>query len=160
MSQRLIDQIVSELQKNKFSAKAESEYRGYVEINKDQIVNLANLLKNMGFDHVKSITGIDFPDQHKIQIVYHVSSYSNLDLAKIILAIKTYVPYEDPRIQSLTEIWDSAWTGERETYEMLGVIFVGHPDLRRLFLPEDFEGVYPLRKDFKIKLEGLFVDKS
>ncbi|ARM76334.1 NADH-quinone oxidoreductase subunit C [Acidianus manzaensis] len=160
MTQRLIDQIISELQKNKFVAKAESDNRGYVEVNRDQITDVATTLKNLGFDHVKSVTGIDFPDQHKIQIIYHISSYENLELAKIIFAIRTYVTYEDPKIKSLTGIWDSAWTGERETYEMLGVVFDGHPDLKRLFLPEDFEGVYPLRKDFKIKLEGLFVDKS
>jgi len=62
-------------------------------------------------------------------------------------------------VPSLMEVWKSAWTGERETYEMLGVRFSGNPDMKRLFLPEDFEGVYPLRKSYKIKTEGLFVDR-
>lgn len=160
MSQRVIDQIVAELQKYKYVAKAESDTRGHVEVNKNQILDLAKLMKSLGFDHVKAVTGIDFPEQNKIQIIYHVSSYGNLDLAKIIFAIKTYVDYKDPKIPSLVSVWNSAWTGERETYEMLGVIFEGHPDLRRLFLPEDFEGVYPLRKDYKIRLEGIFVDRA
>ncbi|MEM1599727.1 MAG: NADH-quinone oxidoreductase subunit C, partial [Sulfolobaceae archaeon] len=71
-----------------------------------------------------------------------------------------FVSYKDPSLPSLYPIFESVWTGERETYEMLGIRFDGHPDLRRLFLDEDFEGVYPLRKSFKIKLEGLFVDKQ
>ncbi len=93
-------------------------------------------------------------------MVYHVSSYSDLELAKTILAVKTKTSYKDPKVPSLYSIWESVWTGERETYEMLGIIFNGHPDLRRLFLDEDFEGVHPLRKSFKVKQEGLFVDKS
>ena len=157
--QRPIDKIVTELKAKGFLARVESDTRGSVEVTKDKIVEVAKIMKGLGFDHVISVTGIDFPDQQKIQVIYHVSSYSIDDLQKIIFAIKTYVSYKDPSLPSLTQVWGSAWTGERETYEMLGVKFEGHPELARLFLPEDFEGVYPLRKDFKIKTEGLFVDK-
>ncbi|MCY0883286.1 MAG: NADH-quinone oxidoreductase subunit C [Acidianus infernus] len=157
--QKPIDKILAELKAKGMIAKAESESRGSLDVTKDKIIEVAKIMKEIGFDHVIAVTGIDFPEQQKIQIVYHVSSYSVEDLQKIIFAIKTYVDYKDPSLPSLTQIWGSAWTGERETYEMLGVRFEGHPQLSRLFLPEDFEGVYPLRKDFKIKLEGLFVDK-
>ncbi len=157
--QRPIDKILAELKSKGVIAKAESDSRGSIEITKDKIVDVAKIIKELGFDHVIAVTGIDFPDQNKIQVIYHVSSYSVEELQKIILAVKTYVEYKDPSMPSLTQIWGSAWTGERETYEMLGVRFEGHPELARLFLPEDFEGVYPLRKDFKIKMEGLFVDK-
>lgn len=67
--------------------------------------------------------------------------------------------YKDPVFPSLFKVWESVWTGERETYEMLGIVFEGHPELRRMFLDEDFEGVYPLRKSYKLKQEGVFVDK-
>lgn len=157
--QKPIDRVINELKARGIMAKAESEIRGSLEITKDKIVEVAKIMKELGFDHVVAVTGIDFPDQQKIQVVYHVSSYSVEDLQKIIFAIKTYVDYRDPSLPTLTQIWSSAWTGERETYEMLGVRFEGHPHLYRLFLPEDFEGVYPLRKDYKIKMEGLFVDK-
>ncbi|MCI2413794.1 MAG: NADH-quinone oxidoreductase subunit C [Candidatus Aramenus sp.] len=159
--QRPIDNVLN-LVKSKFNAqvKADSDTRGQIEVDKKVVVEVAKLLKEQGFDHVKSVTGIDFPEEEKIQVVYHVSSYSNPELARVILALKTYVTYKELKMQSLYEVWESAWTGERETYEMLGVYFEGHPDMRRLFLPEDFEGVYPLRKSYKIKLEGLFVDKQ
>ncbi len=159
--QRQIDIILTTV-KSKFNVnvKTESDSRGYIEVDKSKLFDVANFLKEQGFDHVKSVTGIDYPDQEKIQIVYHISSYSNEELAKIILALKSFITYKDPHITSLYPIWNSVWTGERETFEMLGVYFDGHPDLRRLFLPEDFEDVFPLRKSYKIKLEGLFVDKS
>jgi NADH-quinone oxidoreductase subunit C len=140
--------------------KVEGETRISIEVSKEKLLEIASYLKELGFDHVKSVTGTDYPEEEKIQIVYHVSSYSSLDLAKMILALKTYVTYKDPGVKSLYKIWESVWTGERETYEMLGVKFEDHPDLRRLFLPEDFEGVYPLRKSYKIRLEGLFVDRE
>jgi len=160
-TQSLLSNIISQvIAIFKVVGKAESDRRGFIQVDKSQIVQVAEFLKSLGYDHVKSVTGIDYPDTEELEVVYHISSYSNLDLAKTILALKTRTKYSDPRVPSLYPVWESVWTGERETYEMLGIIFEGHPDLRRLFLPEDFEGVYPLRKSYKIKTEGLFVDKS
>ena len=159
-SQSLLSKIIQDVvTKFKVTGKAESDTRGYIEVDKEKLVEVAKYLKEQGFDHVKSVTGIDYPDQNQFEVVYHISSYSNPDLARVILAIKSRTSYKDPRFPSLYSVWESVWTGERETYEMLGIIFEGHPDLRRLFLDEDFEGVYPLRKSFKLKQEGLFVDK-
>ncbi|MFP3065352.1 MAG: NADH-quinone oxidoreductase subunit C [Sulfolobus sp.] len=154
---KIIQDIIT---KFKVTGKTESDRRGYIEVSKDKIPEVAKYLKELGFDHVKSVTGIDYPEKEEFEVVYHVSSYSDLELAKTILAVKTKTSYKDPKVPSLYSIWESVWTGERETYEMLGIIFNGHPDLRRLFLDEDFEGVHPLRKSFKVKQEGLFVDKS
>jgi len=159
--QSVLNNIVSQVTaKFKVIGKAENDKRGFIQVDKSQIVQVAEFLKSLGYDHVKSVTGIDYLDTKEFEVVYHISSYSNIDLAKTILALKIRTKYEDPKVPSLYSIWESAWTGERETYEMLGIIFEGHPDLRRLFLPEDFEGVYPLRKSYKMKTEGLFVDKS
>lgn len=159
--QSVLNSIITQVQsKFKVTAKVESDKRGYIQVEKSQIVQVAEFLKSLGYDHVKSVTAIDYPDTQEFEVVYHLSSYSNLDLAKTILALKTKTKYNDPKFPSLYSIWESVWTGERETYEMFGIIFEGHPDLRRLFLPEDFEGVYPMRKSYKIKTEGLFVDKS
>ncbi|BCU69333.1 NADH-quinone oxidoreductase subunit C [Stygiolobus caldivivus] len=160
-SQSLLSKLIQDvISKFKVTGKAESETRGFIEVDKTKIVEVASYLKEVGFDHVKSVTGIDYPEQNQFEVVYHISSYSNPDLAKVILALKTKTSYKDPVFPSLYSIWESVWTGERETYEMLGIIFDGHPELRRLFLDEDFEGVYPLRKSFKLKQEGMFVDKS
>ena len=159
-TQSLLSNIISQVvAKFKVVGKAESDRRGFIQVDKSQIVQVAEFLKSLGYDHVKSVTGIDYPETEELEVVYHISSYSNLDLAKTILALKTRTKYSDPRVPSLYPIWESAWIGERETYEMLGIIFEGHPELKRLFLPEDFEGVYPLRKSYKLKTEGLFVDK-
>jgi len=156
----VIKNAINELQsKFKCQVRVESERRINIVVDKSLIIDVAKYLKSLGFDHVKSVTGIDYPEQERLEVIYHISSYSNLDLAKIIIALRTSVSYKDPSLPSLYPVFESVWTGESETYEMLGIKFEGHPDLRRLFLDEDFEGVYPLRKSFKIKLEGIFVDK-
>ena len=158
--QSILNSIFSQVQsKFKVTGKVESDKRASIQVDKSHIVEVAGFLKSLGFDHVKSVTAIDYPDAQEFEVVYHISSYSNIDLAKTIVALRTRVKYDDPKLPSLYKIWESVWTGERETYEMYGIIFDGHPDLRRLFLPEDFEGVYPMRKSYKIKTEGLFVDK-
>ncbi|QIW25004.1 NADH-quinone oxidoreductase subunit C [Sulfolobus sp. S-194] len=158
--QSVLNSIFSQVQsKFRVTGKVESDKRASIQVDKSQIVEVADFLKSLGFDHVKSVTAIDYPDTQEFEVIYHISSYSNIDLAKTIVALRTRVKYDDPRLPSLYKIWESVWTGERETYEMYGIIFEGHPDLRRLFLPEDFEGVYPMRKSYKIKTEGLFVDK-
>ncbi|MBB5253963.1 NADH-quinone oxidoreductase subunit C [Sulfurisphaera ohwakuensis] len=158
--QSILNSIFSQVQsKFKVTGKVESDKRASIQVDRSQIVEVADFLKSLGFDHVKSVTAIDYPDAQEFEVVYHISSYSNIDLAKTIVALRTRVKYDDPKLPSLYKIWESVWTGERETYEMYGIIFEGHPDLRRLFLPEDFEGVYPMRKSYKIKTEGLFVDK-
>ncbi|AWR99814.1 NADH-quinone oxidoreductase subunit C [Metallosphaera hakonensis] len=159
MSQKPIEVVVKTLQEKKIPIKAEGDTRGSIEVDKTKLVETAKVLREVGFDHVKAVTGIDFPDQSKFQVIYHVSSF-DLELSRVILALKTWTSYKDPVVPSLINVWGSVWTGERETYEMLGITFEGNPDMRRLFLPEDFEGVYPLRKSFKIRTEGLFVDKS
>ncbi len=160
MSETLKDTLNKIQTELKCQVKVESDRRITITVpDKLILTKVAEYLKSIGFDHVKSVTGIDYPEQEKFEVVYHISSYSDLNLAKIIVAVRVSTSYKDPSIPSLYNIFESVWTGERETYEMLGIRFEGHPDLRRLFLDEDFEGVYPLRKSFKIKMEGVFVDK-
>lgn len=124
-------------------------------IEASKITEIAQKLNYMGFDHVKSVTGIDFPEEKKIDIVYHVSAFENNELAKFILELKTSVDRLDPRIKSLIEIWPSAEYPERETTDLMGVTFDGPPQKERLMLLENFEGGPPLRKDFKLKSEGI-----
>ncbi|AAY81627.1 NADH-quinone oxidoreductase subunit C [Sulfolobus acidocaldarius] len=145
--------------KFKVNGKVEGTNRATIIVDKSQILEIANYLKQIGFDHVKAVTGIDYPETEEFEVVYHISSYSDLALAKVIVALREKTSYKDPVFPSLFKVWESVWTGERETYEMLGIVFEGHPELRRMFLDEDFEGVYPLRKSYKLKQEGVFVDK-
>jgi NADH-quinone oxidoreductase subunit C len=116
------------------------------------IIQKLNLI---GFDHVKSVTGVDYPKDEKIELVYHVSSYGTEELAKFILELKTNLDRSSPHIKSIVDIWPSAEYPERETTDLMGVIFDGQPQKERLMLPENFEGEPPLRKDFKLETEGI-----
>ncbi|MCY0858927.1 MAG: NADH-quinone oxidoreductase subunit C [Sulfolobaceae archaeon] len=157
----IIDKLFEELQKRiKVTTRKDAPNRGTIIVDRSQLVEVAKILKELGFDHVKTVTGMDYPDEEKLEVIYHVSSYEHPEYSKVIVALRTTVSYRDPVVPSLYSIWESVWTGERETYEMFGIRFEGHPDLRRLFLPDDFEGIYPLRKEYKLKKEGIFIDEQ
>ncbi len=132
-----------------------SDCRVILEVDEKNIVDLGDRLNKMGFDHVKGVTGVDYPEKGSIEVIYYVGSYSVKDYAKLIIELKTSLPREDPKTPSLIKIWKSCEYPERETYEMLGVVFQGHPKLKLLLLPDDFEGMYPLRKEFMIPEEGI-----
>jgi NADH-quinone oxidoreductase subunit C len=97
-------------------------------------------------DYLECITGVDYPDDKKIHVVYHVYSYSKRHRA----VMKAFLDREDPSMPTLVNVWSSANWQERECFDLLGVLFEGHPDLRRLLLPDDWEG-HPLRKDYEEK---------
>jgi NADH-quinone oxidoreductase subunit C len=77
------------------------------------------------------------------ELIYHLRSVRFHRL----LAVKVILPLEDPSVDSVTDLWAGAGWHERETYDLVGIDFRGHPDLRRILLPEDWEG-HPLRKDY------------
>jgi len=148
----------------KFGSKAEVAYikqdRIRINVKKEDIKDVASYIRDeLNFDHAESVSGVDYPDENKIEVVYHLGSYTDPDLSKQILALATSAPREaDPnpgrdstRLPSLREIFYSVEFHERECFEMLGVYFDDHPDNRRLLLPEDWADIPPLRKDFSIK---------
>ena len=96
------------------------------------------------FDYLECITGIDYPDDKKIAVVYHVYSYEE----KHRVVLKCFLDRDDPALPTVSNVWRTANWQERECFDLLGVLFDGHPDLRRLLLPDDWEG-YPLRKDYE-----------
>lgn len=98
-------------------------------------------LKDKDIRHVSSITGIDLGEE--IVILYQ------LDCGHSLLNLKVLVPKKDPRLRTVTDIFPGAVLYEREVMEMLGVTFDGHPDPRRLFLPDDWKEGYPLRREWK-----------
>ncbi len=117
----------------------------------EKLLVVAKALKEAGFDHVVSVTGVDWPKQGKLDAVWHLSSYSDEELAGGIAQLSCYLSRENPTVPSLATVWESATFQEREAFEMFGIEFQGHPDLRQLFLPEELKGVWPLRKDFELK---------
>lgn len=113
---------------------------------------VATFLLSRGFDHVKGVTGTDLialkPSEDAIELIYHLGSYSSEELKSSVLNLATKLKRSDPRAPSLVSVWPSAEYHERETYEMLGVVFEGHPNLKRLLLPEWWNDKPPLRKDY------------
>jgi NADH-quinone oxidoreductase subunit C len=123
----------------------------YVVVPAKKIAEVCRFLHDdpeMFFDGFSSLTGVDMPAEGSIDVVYHLVSYRHHGLC----VLKVRLPREDPEVPSVTGVWKAANWFERETYDLLGVRFSGHPDLRRLLLPEDWEG-HPLRKDYEEKPE-------
>ncbi|HMI38688.1 MAG TPA: NADH-quinone oxidoreductase subunit C, partial [Nitrospiraceae bacterium] len=103
------------------------------------------------FNHLTDICSVDYPeDQLRFEVVYHLHS---LPLQQR-LRLKARITEDDPTIASVTGIWKGANFLEREVYDMMGIHFSGHPDLRRILLPEDYTEGYPLRKDFPTEGRG------
>jgi NADH-quinone oxidoreductase subunit C len=111
-------------------------------IRREQILPVCEFVKGtLGYKHPTCASGVDRKEH--LEVVYHVSSLEEQRL----LGLKVRIPYEDPHVTSLTAVWQGMNWQEREIYDLLGVIFDGHPDLRRILLPEDWEG-HPLRKSY------------
>lgn len=99
---------------------------------------------DLRFDYLQNVTAVDWPKRNVIELVYHLFSYAHLHS----LAVKADLPRDNPLIPSVTDLWPSADWNEREQFDLLGVGFSNHPDLRRLLMPDDWVG-YPMRKDYK-----------
>ncbi len=126
--------------------------RSKIMVDPEIIVETAIFLRdNHGFDHVESASGTDYPKEDQIEINYHLGSYVNPDLFPYVLVLSTNTNRDDPKANSLINILPSVEYFERETYEMLGVYFIGHPRNERFLLPEDWADIPPLRKDFRLK---------
>ena len=95
------------------------------------------------FDYLQNLTGVDDPKENKIAVVYHLFSYQH----RHAFVLKVMADRADPVVPTVEGVWKVANWHERECYDLLGVIFEGHPDLRRLLLPDDWVG-HPLRKDW------------
>ena len=97
----------------------------------------------LAFDYLADITAIDWQD--RIEVVYQLTNLATN--AKV--ALRVDLNRDKPELDSVTSVWKGADYQEREVYDLMGVVFAGHPDLRRILLPADWEG-YPLRKDYVI----------
>ena len=102
------------------------------------------------FDFLSCITGIDNgPDKGTMEVLYHLYSIPfNHHMVLRVEIVRNKENENSPTVPSVTNIWKSADWHEREVYDMFGILFEGHPDLRRILLPADWEG-FPLRKDYK-----------
>jgi NADH-quinone oxidoreductase subunit C len=137
LKQKLPDSIVNiVLQKNKPIAI----------IKKESLLKVAEKVEEMGFDNLSLITGIDYRD--RFEVIYNFLSYSK----KQSLVLKVVLDHKDPEVASLSSIWKVADWLERETYDLVGIKFSGHPNLKRILLPDGWIG-HPLKKDYDISID-------
>lgn len=115
-------------------------------IEKEDLLNVAEKVKEMGFDHLSVITGIDYGD--RFEVIYNFFSYKKRQN----LVLKVILDHEAPEVVSLTSLWKGADWLERETYDLVGIRFTGHPNLVRILLPDGWIG-HPLRKDYDMSTE-------
>lgn len=116
------------------------------------IVDICMLLrdtKGYYFDFLSNISAVDYFPENKFTVVYHLASIPYQK--QLVLKVELTNERKDdnlPEVPSVSSVWRTADWHEREAYDLMGVFFTGHPDLRRILLPDDWEG-YPLRKDYK-----------
>lgn len=122
-----------------------AEYEGVVVAN-DKLVEVARTVRDdLGYDYLSSVAGVDYNDKGYLEVVYHAFSIARGGGPFV---FKARTPRDAAEVPSVVSIWSGAELQEREAYDMFGVRFTGHPDLRRILLWEGFQG-YPLRKDWK-----------
>jgi len=142
MSENIKEIILSKISEFVKNYDSPSFNRGYVEIEAKNILSVFNSLYN-DLD-ARFITATGFDTSKNIEIFYHFA----FDKLNYVLTVKTTLLRENPSIDSLSKIFDGALWIEREMHELLGIDFVGHPDLKHLILPENWEdGYYPYRRE-------------
>lgn len=121
-----------------------------VVVEPEAIVRVCRFLRHepeLGYDFLSSVTGVDLGVEAdpRFEVVYHLYSLSHHHRLRLKVRVN-----EDESVPTVTGVWKAADWYERETYDLFGVEFEGHPDLRRILMPDDYEG-HPLRKDFPLR---------
>lgn len=112
-----------------------------------EIVKAVSAMKDAGYNVFEDMTAVDWlPSEPRFQLSYHILSHRYRERIRI----KTWLNSEDPSIESITSVWPGANYYEREVFDLFGIRFDGHPNLRRIMMPEDWVG-HPLRKDYPVE---------
>src|SRR5262249_24373380 len=130
-----------------FGFTAEGTKDPYFKVKPERWLEVARLLRDtpeLDFDFLNVLTGVDWIKQNVMQVVYHFYSYRHTHQC----VVKIDLDRAKPQVASVESIWKAANWNEREQYDLLGIEFLGHPDLRRILMPDDWVG-HPVRKDYK-----------
>ncbi len=139
---KLVEKLVK-----KFKEKIEvfEEEPGTFFVEKDTFFDVMTQLKEKyGFNYLVDVTAVDYNEE--IVAVYHLMVLPDCKKIKV----KVKLDKQNPIISSISSLWAAADVQERETFDLIGVIYEGHPNLKRILCPDDFEG-HPLRKDYKVE---------
>ncbi|MGV3606840.1 MAG: NADH-quinone oxidoreductase subunit C [Planctomycetaceae bacterium] len=168
MSTQLLDRLTKKFG-SKISGSNLQAIDPWIEVTPDGLVEVCRFLKDdaeLKLDYLNCITGIDYLEvdpkkaakadfQPHTEVVYHLSSIVKKHSLVVKVKLprwKDDVPGQIPELPSVNQIWRTADWHEREVYDLSGVWFTGHPNMRRILCPEDWEG-YPLRKDYQMPLD-------
>lgn len=148
----MIENVVEQVKKNfPDSVLAVKEFRGQttLHIKKEDIVKVCTFLRDdehCRFDYIIDVLGADaYTPENRFEVIYNIYSLP----FKQRLFLKVFTDEADLHVPSVTSVWAGAEWPEREAYDMFGIIFDGNKDLRRMYMPEEFE-YYPLRKDYPL----------
>ena len=120
--------------------------RAELRIGPAHVVAVLSALREKGYTFLASLHGVDYyPEEPRLGVIYEMLNMHDVDR----ISVKARLHTDDPRIASVTGLFPGADFPEREVYDMFGVVFEGHPDLRRILMPEDYEG-FPQRRDFPV----------
>jgi len=144
IQERFADQVVGT---------GEHARQKWIEVKRDRVVDVLRLLRDeCGFDMLTDLTCVDHLNQgtpERFAIVYNVYSLKDNERTRL----KAWVPEADPTIETASSVWKAAPWAEREVYDLFGIVFKNHPDLKRILLPADYVG-HPLRKDYPLTGRG------
>jgi NADH-quinone oxidoreductase subunit C len=130
--------------------------RGALLVDPARIRRVLAHLRAMGYSFLSSVHGVDYyPEEPRLGVVYELLDMERVDR----VTIKVRVPLDAPEVDSVTPEWPTANTQEREVFDLFGVVFTGHPDLRRILMPEDYIG-HPQRRDFPVGGEPVIFTRN
>ena len=124
-----------------------------VAIDRADLLALCHYLKEVaGYEHLGCISAVDWKDH--FESVYHIENYAT----GCVVQVNARIPHDDPKIASVCPLWNAANYHEREAWDLMGIVYEGHPNLTRILLPEDFK-FHPLRKDFPQEVDRQYISR-
>jgi NADH-quinone oxidoreductase subunit C len=124
-----------------------------IAVDRSDLIAVCRYLKEaLGFEHLGCVSAVDWKDHY--ESVYHVENYSNGGVVQV----NARIPHDDPKIASVCGLWNAANYHEREAWDLMGIVYEGHPNLERILLPKDFK-FFPLRKDFPQEVDRQYISR-
>ncbi|MEM0286853.1 MAG: NADH-quinone oxidoreductase subunit C [Nitrososphaerota archaeon] len=121
-----------------------------ISLQAETLHDVAEKIFSIGFNYLHTICATDYPDKQEFELNYIVGSMDD-DKRNNIIMLVTRIPKSNPSLRTVSDVWKAAKLEEREEFEMLGVNFLGNDELQKLYLPEDWNEIPPLLKEYKLK---------